>query len=44
MEILLAVVKYTFLGLFVFIGALIVTKSVGKLANKSKNKDSDDKY
>jgi len=43
METLLLVAKYTFLGLFVFVGATIITKSVGKFADKSKNKDNDDK-
>jgi len=43
METLLVAVKYTFLGLFVFSGATVITKSVGKFANKSKNKDENDK-
>ena len=43
METLLLVAKYTFLGLFVFVGATIITKSVSKFASKSKNKDDDDK-
>ncbi len=43
METLLIAAKYTFLGLFVFFGATVITKSVGKFANKSKNKDDDDK-
>jgi len=40
METLLLVAKYTFLGLFVFVGATIFTKSVGKFANR---KDKNDK-
>ena len=43
METLLLVAKYTFLGLFVFVGATIITKSVGRFADKSKNKDKNDK-
>ncbi len=42
METLLVVAKYIFLGIFVFLGATVITKSVGKFAEKSKKKDKDD--
>ncbi len=42
METLLVVAKYIFLGIFVFLGATVVTKSIGKFAEKSKKKDNDD--
>jgi len=41
MEILLLVAKYTFLGIFVFVGATIITKSIGKYVSR---KDKNDKY
>lgn len=39
METILLVAKYIFLGIFVFLGATIITKTVGKLAEKTKKKD-----
>ena len=42
MEILLAVAKYTFLGIFIFLGATIVTKTIGRYASKSHGKDENE--
>lgn len=42
MDTLFEVAKYILLGIFVFFGATVITKSVGKFAEKSKKKDNDD--
>jgi len=39
METLFLVAKYIFLGIFVFFGATVITKSVGKFAEKKNKKD-----
>ena len=42
MEIVLMVAKYTLLGIFVFLGATVVTKTIGRYVNKSQSKDDDE--
>ena len=42
MEILLAVAKYTGLGILVFLGATIITKTISKYADKFQEKDDND--
>jgi hypothetical protein len=37
------VAKYIFLGIFIFLGAVIFTKSVSKLVDNAKNKEENDK-
>jgi len=37
METLLVVAKYIFLGLFVFFGATVITKTIGRFVDKDKN-------
>jgi hypothetical protein len=39
METLFLVAKYIFLGIFVFLGATIVTKSIGKIVEQKTKKD-----
>ncbi len=39
METLFLVAKYIFLGIFVFFGATIITKSIGKFVEKKTKKD-----
>jgi zinc transporter ZupT len=42
LETLFIVAKYIFLGICVFLGATIFTKSVGKLIENAKKKEDDD--
>lgn len=39
METVLVVAKYIFLGIFVFLGATIFTKSVGKLVERKRDEN-----
>ena len=39
METLFLVAKYIFLGIFVFFGATVITKSIGKIVDKKTKKD-----
>lgn len=43
METLLLLAQYIFLGIFIFLGATVVTKSVGKFVEMTKKKDENDK-
>ncbi|MDD3324425.1 MAG: hypothetical protein PHN38_04835 [Sulfurospirillaceae bacterium] len=38
----LLVAKYIFLGIIIFLGAVVFTKSVGKLVEHMKNKEKHD--
>lgn len=43
LDTLIIVAKYILIGIFIFLGALIFTKSIGKLLNNTKEKKNDDK-
>jgi hypothetical protein len=42
MDILLLVAKYTFFGIFIFLGATVFTKFIAKFIEKKTKKDKND--
>lgn len=43
METILLVAKFTLIGIFIFLAATVITKSVGKFVENAKKKEDNDK-